>query len=355
MDTRTELKKFKIELEKVLFKYLNGQIKKSTKVSPQVKVLMEEVQNMTMRGGKRIRAALFYYSYLAHDGENKKEALKVSMAMELMQTFLLIHDDIIDNDSLRRGGLTAHKSFEKIADELDKKVDKRLFGISGALLAGDLACAMSNEIIADSEFESINIVRALKEFNSVYALEFYGEFLDIYSEAQNEIKEKDIILIHKLKTVPYTFSCPIKMGAILAGADEEKLKKLDAYIVSLGVAFQIQDDILGMFGSEEKLGKSTFSDLREGKKTLLILDAMKYADPKQKKIITKNLGNSAVGLSELEQVRKIVVETGALDRSKKLVEKYIKKAIKSIESSGMKKESKDFFIGVARYMAERDC
>lgn len=354
MNTREELKKFKIELEKILPQYLTEQVKKSAQISPKVKILAEEVKDMTMRGGKRIRAALFYYSYLAHNGKNKKEALRVSTAMELMQTFLLIHDDIIDNDSVRRGGPTAHKSFEKIAEEFDKKIDKRLFGISGALLAGDLACSMSNEIIADSEFRPKDIVRALKEFNQVYALEYYGEFLDIYSEAQNEIEEKDIILIHKLKTVPYTFNGPIKMGAILAEADEEKLKKLDTYIVSLGVAFQIQDDILGMFGSEEKLGKSTFSDLREGKKTLLILDALKCANSKQKKIITKNLGNSAVGLSELEQVRKIVVETGALNRSNKFVEKYIQKAIKSIELSGMKNESKDFFIGVAKYMAERD-
>ncbi|MFA4996326.1 MAG: polyprenyl synthetase family protein [Patescibacteria group bacterium] len=354
MDIRTELKKFKTELEKVLCKYLNGQIKESAKISLELKMLSEAVEDMTMRGGKRIRAALFYYSYLAHGGKDEKEALTVSMAMELMQTFLLIHDDIIDNDSLRRGGPTAHKSFEKNADQFDKEVDKRLFGISGALLAGDLACSMSNEIIANSKFKPKNVVRALKEFNQVYALEFYGEFLDIYSEAQNGIAERDVVLIHKLKTVPYTFSGPIKMGAILAGADETKLKKLDTYIVSLGVAFQIQDDILGMFGSEEKLGKSTFSDLREGKKTLLTLDALKYADHKQRKIIVKNLGNSAVGFSELEQVRKIVIETGALDRSKEIVQKYVQKAIKSIESSNMKNKSKDFFIGVAKYMAERD-
>jgi len=356
MNAKIKLAKFKEKLEVELSNYLKIKTKESYKISPYCGELMDHISEITMRGGKRIRAAILYFSYLAHGGKDKKRALKAAVSMELMQSFLLIHDDIIDNDSLRRGGLTIHKTYENIGEErYHDKSNLRTFGTSTAIMAGDIACALSNEIIADSGFACRDVQRALLELNKMYLKEYFGEFLDILSELRDDIAQKDVILTHQLKTVPYTFDGPIKIGAMLAGARDKDIANLDGYTVPLGTAFQIQDDILGMFGSEEKLGKPNTSDLREGKRTLLILDALKKANEEQKNIINLNLGNKRVNTAGLKSVRKVIEDTGALKKSIKLAEKYVDEAIESIsKNKKLTGEGREFLISIADYMVKRD-
>ncbi len=356
MDAKQKLKLFKIEVEKELKEYFKVKTKEAAKISPYCKELMEHISDITMRGGKRIRAALLYYSYLAHGGTNKKQALRVSMSMELAQTFLLIHDDIIDNDSLRRGGLTIHKSYELLGEErYHGKTNTRSFGSSVALLAGDLTSSLSNEVIAESRFAANFISQALLELNQMYTKEYYGQFLDVLSELREDVGPKDVILTHQLKTVPYTFDSPIKIGAILAGASSKNLHKLSDYASPLGVAFQIQDDILGMFGSEEKVGKPVTSDLREGKRTLLILNALEKANKEQKLTIEMNLGNRRVNVKGLKDVRKVIKDTGAFDRSRKLAKKYVNDSLKSLsKNKNLRGEGKDFLLGIAEHVVNRE-
>jgi len=358
MDAKEKLGQYKEQVEVELQKYLDNKTQEAGEISPYCQEIMEHITDITMRGGKRIRAALLYYSFLAHGGENKAAAIQASLAMELMQTFLLIHDDIIDNDSLRRGGKTIHTIYKEIgAERFPGKIDPEQFGKSVAILAGDTANGFSNEIIAELNQLGIDkgyASRALLELNKMYNKEYYGEFLDVISELTNDFKQKDLIQVHQLKTVPYTFDGPIKIGAILAGASEEDLQKLEGYTVPLGTAFQIQDDVLGTFGTEEKIGKPVTSDLREGKRTLLILDALDKANEEQKEIIEKNLGNKLVGMEELEEVRQVIKETGAYQESIDAAHKYVNESIKSLDSTELKKEGKDFLIGIAEYMVDRD-
>jgi geranylgeranyl diphosphate synthase type I len=354
MEAKEQLAIFKTELDKEFQKYLNQKIAEAKKISPYTAELIEHIADFSMRGGKRIRPALMYYSYLAHGGRDRKEALKVSMAIEMSETYLLIHDDIMDDDALRRGGMTIHESYRQIADEkYNHKSNPRSFGNSLGILAGDVACAMSNEIIANAKFKPGIIQKALAEFNNVYISECYGQTLDIISQLRDDVGENDVILTHQLKTVPYTFDGPVKIGAILAGASNEDLENLSRYSVPLGIAFQIQDDILGMFSSEEKLGKPITSDLREGKKTLLILDALKKANVSDKEIIELNLGNKRATIRGLKTVRKIVEETGALEKSKNMAEKLVNDAMEALQKLRLNKEGKKFLLNIADYMIAR--
>lgn len=355
MDAKKELSQFKEILDKELKKYFSLKIAEAKKVSPFAGELMEHIADITMRGGKRIRAAILYYSYLAHGGKNKSKALKAALSMELMQTYLLIHDDIIDNDSIRRGGPTIHKVYEKISqDRYPEENNGKRFGISAAILAGDMACALSNQLIAKSGFDLKDTARAIDELNNTYTQEVFGEFLDSLSELRDDIKQKDVILTHRLKTVPYTFDGPVKIGAILAGRSDKEIKNLENYTIPLGIAFQIQDDILGMFGSEEKLGKPVTSDLREGKKTLLILDCLDKATKNQKNIIKSHLGNRSVNVSGLELVRGVIKDTLALKKSISLANKYVKEATEGLEKLRLSKEGKNFLLGIADYMVKRE-
>ncbi|MCL5410905.1 MAG: polyprenyl synthetase family protein [Patescibacteria group bacterium] len=346
---------FKKILDKELKKYFQIKIREAGKLSPLTEELCEYIADLTLRGGKRIRSALLYYSYLAHGGTNKKEALKAAMSMELSETYLLIHDDIMDCDKLRRGGETIHVKYErKSREKYPFFIDSHRFGLSLAITAGDIASAMSNEILASLNFKPEYIKNALLELNRIYVIVCYGQALDIYSQVREDLKKDDVLLTHQLKTVPYTFDGPIKIGAMLAGKNKVICKKLEKYSIPLGIAFQIQDDILGLFGSEEKLGKPVISDLREGKKTLLILDALAVANKSQKKIINQNLGNKKATQKELDKIRQIVKSTGALDQSKKMAEELVKKSIKAMGSFKLKKEGKDFLLKIAEYMIKRE-
>ena len=135
---------------------------------------------------------------------------------------------------------------------------------------------------------------------------------------------------------------------------EKEVENLNDYTLPLGMAFQIQDDILGMFGTEEKLGKSITSDLKEGKKTLLILDALEKSSPAQKEIINLNLGNKKVSMAGLNSVRKVIEETGSLEESKKLATSLVQKAIDALNKLKLEKEGQDFLLGIADYMIKRE-
>lgn len=355
MGAKEDLAKFKKILDKELKKYLDQKVKETAKISPYAKEMMDHIYDLTLRGGKRIRAALLFYSYIAHGGKNKKEALLAAMSMEMAETYLLIHDDIMDDDNLRRGGITIHESYKMIADDkYHGKINPRHLGLCAGILCGNIASALSNEIICNLKINTGAKNASLLELNQIYATENIGQMLDIFSEIRDDIKKEDVIKVHEMKTVPYTFDGPIKIGAILAGADDKQVKALEKYSYPLGTAFQIQDDILGMFGSEEKLGKPVTSDLKEGKKTLLILDALENCTEKQKEIILLYLGNKRVSLRGLEIVRKIIVQTGSLDKSKNLADKLVKKAINSIQNMELNKEGKEFLLKIADYMVKRE-
>ncbi len=355
MEAKAQLKLFKEQLDKELKVYLDNKVAEAAKISPFTKELSEHIADLTLRGGKRIRAALFYYSYLAHGGKNKPEALKASMSMELSETYLLIHDDIMDNDSLRRGGMTINTSYRQIGENrYHDRINTRNFGNSIAMLAGNIANSWSNEIITDSKFKPPYVRDAINELNRVYVVEQYGQMLDFLSGVRDDLTKKDVIMIQQLKTVPYTFDGPMRIGAILAGANSKELARLSQYSVPLGTAFQIQDDILGMFGSEEKLGKPVISDLKEGKKTLLILEALNKAKGRERETILINLGNRKTTLNGLKDVRVIIEKTGSLVHSKRLAQKYVREAMESLDKMHLRKEGKDFLIGIAEYMIQRE-
>lgn len=355
MNAKETLKNFKGDVEKEIEKYFESKRKEANEISPHCKEMVDFIADMTLRGGKRVRAAILYYSYMAHGGKDKKAIMKVAVAMELMQTYLLIHDDIMDNDNLRRGGITVHKAYQSVGEERYPESNARHFGVSAGLLAGDLAGTMANEIMMQSGFDFTYLSKALNIFNTMYIKEYYGQLLDILSEMRNDVTKDEVILTHQLKTVPYTFDAPLKMGAVLAGADERELKKLDQYAIPLGTAFQIQDDILGLFGTQEKLGKPVASDLREGKRTLLILDAIEKGDKDQKGVIAMCLGNRRVNMGGLKAVRKVIEDTGALGKSKELAEKYVDEALDALsKNKNLGGEGREFLLGIADYMVKRE-
>jgi len=349
IDKTLKLYKEKIELR--LRSFLDEKIAEAEKISDSSREIMHYIKEFNLRGGKRIRSILIIMAYKSLGGKNENAIIDIAVSAELMQSFLLIHDDIIDDDDLRRGGPTMHRIY---AEKYKGYDNPEKFGESMAIIAGDLLAALGNEIISKSDFDEEKKLKLLQKFNKVVKLTGYGEIIDILSGLKTNVTEEDISKMHKLKTAAYTIEGPLHMGAIAAGASDEQLKTLTDYAIPLGMAFQLKDDILGLFGSEEKLGKPADSDIKEGKKTLLILKAIENSNKEQKEFIKNNLGSKNITKEEMMKIREIVKETDSLNYSQHLAEKLVKKAKDTIENSDFEKQGKDFFLEIANYIIKRD-
>jgi len=344
------LKQYKNEIDIMLEKYFDTKLAEA--INSEAKEMIEFIKEYTLRGGKRIRAALVFYGYKLFRDDNLEEVKKASMALELIQSYLLIHDDIMDKDSLRRGGPTMHIRYEKIHDDKKYLLGKKHFGASMAILAGDLCMHFANEIICDLCLPDANKLQALKEINSKIPLVIHGQNLDILSSYSPDISEFQIYQIQMLKTAVYTFELPLILGGVLAGADSDNLTVLSSYSMPLGQAFQMQDDVLGLFGNETKLGKSIGLDIVEGKRTLLVSRALAYGNEDQIKIIKNLLGKQQISADEISQFNQIIIDTGALDYVKNQAQDFIEKSRDSLQDFP-ENEAKEFLKSITDYMVER--
>lgn len=357
MDIKKELEKFKKEFDAELEKFLDLKIAEAQKISPLARDAVKNFKNYMLGSGKRIRPALMYYTYLTMAGKSfgrNMQAMHGAMAIEFLHTFFIIHDDIADRDDFRRGKLTMHHIYRRLAEKNHNFSDAVHYGNSQALTIGDMAYGFSDEIVSSINFDQAIKKKFLKKLGDIIFITVIGQVSDIWAASEKKnISSRDVMLILKHKTGRYTTEGPIHLGAILAGASGKNLKCLSEYAVPLGIAYQIQDDILGVFGTSAETGKPVGADIREGKKTLLAVKALEFADSAQKKEILKTLGNAKATAKGIERVKKIMVETGSFDYSKKLKEKLVKKSDNALEKSGLDKKSKEFFRQVAGYVIAR--
>jgi len=324
-------------------------------MDPLAKQALKMLEDFTLSGGKRIRPALVYYGYLAAGGRDGKEILRASMSIELTHVFLLIHDDIIDKDAKRHGVDTIHERYKKIAKRYFPKKNAEHFGNSMAMLVGDMAAAMGNEIIFRSDFPAKTILDALDKLQEIVYKIVPGEMKDVYLEMRGNATEKEILDMYEGKTSSYSFEGPLHLGATLAGnKNKDLMRNFSEYSMAVGKAFQIRDDILGIFGEEKKIGKPVGSDIIEGKQTILVARALATGNKKQIAGIKKLLGKKDLTRKDLEAFRDLIMDTGSLVHAEELMDKLISESIDALGKIRFKNaEAKVFLEGIARYMAER--
>lgn len=308
-------------------------------VSP---LLFESIQEFTLREGKRLRPLLLILTYKAYSPKNKsigKELFNASTCMEFLHNFMLIHDDIIDRSDLRRGKPTLHKVLAHTA--LSDNPEK--LGIDLGIIAGDIVYALAIDAFLSIKEPLERKERALKYFIQTAAFTAMGEFIDTVFGVKNihQITEKDVFLNYTLKTARYTFDCPMVTGAILAGAPEADIKKISEYGILIGQAFQIQDDIIGIYETEENIGKSILSDLAEGKKTIMVVHAYRTLKGKKKTDFLKIFQKKTKTHKDLEEVKRIFIESGSLEYALSAVNTRLAKAQKILNALDMHDEYRD--------------
>lgn len=357
MEIQSELKNFKARLDPLIGAYFDSVIKGLEKEDDLVAEAIGHVRTIVLSGGKRLRSAFMYYGYLGAGGTDREKMLHTSMSIELIHSFLLVHDDIIDRDDMRHGVETLHKRYADFGRRFFPEKDVEHFGNSIALIMGDMLHSLGNDIIFRSDFPKERIFAALSRLQDIVSFTVVGQARDVYMEFKREASEEEILAMYRNKTAKYTVEGPLHLGALLAGASEELLSSLSAYALPLGIAFQIQDDILGIFGSEERIGKPVGSDIVEGKLTLLTARAIKNGTSEQKKRLKEILARGeALTAAEVEAFRSIIKETKSLEQVQALAQEYIatgQQALLALRPQ-ITSEAYDFLLGVAEYMTKRE-
>ncbi len=352
MDIKTKLKTNKDKIDSFFDSFFDQKMK--TTKNPLVKKAIKSAKDYVMGGGKRLRSALVIAGYQCFSEKQDKEIFKIASAIEMIHHYVLLIDDFQDRATMRHGVSAPSEIFASYFSNKFGQEGARHFGDSFQVNLALVLSAYAHEIFANSKFDSEKKNKALLHLSEILYATGYGQFVDIELGHKKTATEKDVLSVHDFKTSKYTIENPLTVGAILAGASENEIKQFAKISLYLGRAFQIQDDILGVFGTEEKIGKSVTSDIEEGKKTLLTVNAMEKGTKDQKKTLQNLLGKTNVSKTDMEKVKRIIIETGSLDYSIRYAKNLAKKAKDLILKTNFKKAGKDFLFDVATYIVERD-
>ena len=307
-DYFTLARQIQTAVDPLLTSFLEGELIWAKKIHSRAGELFQEIKR-SLRGGKRNRPTLLAIGYLAGGGRNISAILPAAAAIEIFHMYALIHDDIMDRAPLRRFKPTTVAFF-------GNKFKSYHLGMSAAILAGDLAENLADVLFLKCGLKPQLLLNGLNIFGKLKEEVCLGQYLDIQLQKSKTAKSKEADVILTYKTAKYSFERPLHIGAALAGSPPKTFAALSRYALPIGAAFQIQDDILGVFGDEAEIGKSNDSDIREGKLTLLKIEALKRAGPADKKTLLRVLGNPKAKKSEVATVRDIFVQTGAYQYAK---------------------------------------
>lgn len=303
--------------------------------------LVDALYDFTMRGGKRTRPAVLAAGHLAVNPQAELDSLLDACAgLELLQSYLLVHDDWMDQDDERRGGITLHKLFAE-------RTGDRHLGASLAVLAGDLGNGFAIELVARSPMPEAHRPRALEVFWDMQQDVVWGQALDL-------IAYRDVALIQRLKTGSYSVKGPLLLGAVMGGASREQEAALDAYADPVGQAFQGRDDLLGTFGAPEKTGKPAGNDLRAGKRTALVDEAERRLTETELAPLRAVLGKLDASDADIAKAMTLLEQSGVRKAVEERVERLCGEAYAALRKASFFEDGRLRLEQLARKFASRD-
>jgi len=271
-------------------------------------------------GGKLLRPLFCYWGWRGAGGDpGDRGIIRAAAALELLHASALVHDDVMDGSDRRRGVPTAHRRFAAVHREHGWRGSPERFGIGGAILLGDLCLAWSDEALRASGLPTTAVVRALAVFDEMRTEVIAGQYLDLSAQAAGTRSVDEALRVVRYKSAKYTIERPLHLGGALAGGDARLAETYTAYGVPLGEAFQLRDDVLGVFGDPAVTGKPAGDDIREGKRTVLIASAYEAATPAQAAALDHHLGDPDLDGTGVATLREVIVESGALARVEQLI------------------------------------
>jgi geranylgeranyl diphosphate synthase type I len=321
-----------------------------------------------LSGGKRFRAQFCYWGWrcTTAPGSDPEDAglnvtIGVASALELFHAAALVHDDIIDSSDTRRGAPSAHAKFAMLHRESGFKGSDSQFGESAAILLGDLLQSWSDELLDESlaalpERDRATATRA--RFNRMRTEVAAGQYLDILEEnAWNTRSEADLLSsaqqVIVYKSAKYSIEAPLLIGASLGGASDGQLETLREFGLPLGIAYQLRDDLLGVFGDSAVTGKPSGDDLREGKRTVLVALALQQLPSSAKNTIDELLGDPGLGEDQIEMLQRTIRASGAVDQVERLIARNVDRANAALDEAPLDADAIDQLRTLTRSVTER--
>ncbi len=316
----------------VIDDYFSRSIAEADAINPHYATLWQEMYRLIKSGGKRIRPKMTIMAYKAFGGSDVDGILPIAAAQELLHVSLLIHDDIIDRDYVRYGVNNIHAGYENIYSELIANLgDRHHYAQSAALLGGDLLISAAYRLICDSTLLPSQLLIAQRLLSQAIFEVAGGELLDIETSFRQhgQINAQTIALY---KTASYTFISPLMTGAILAGASLDQQLSLRVFAESLGVAYQFTDDLIGTFGDQEITGKSTSSDIAEGKRTMMVELFYDMASDRDKQKFDKYFGKTDINNNQVAIIKDLLFASGARRQTELIIDDYTRKARQALDN-----------------------
>lgn len=316
--------------------------------NPDLGVLFNELRGLVLGGGKRMRPAFCLLGALAAGGTANADIVRAGAALEMLHAMALFHDDVIDGSASRRGHETTHIRHTRLHVEGAWAGDANRFGDGVAILAGDIAHVFADQLMGSMSAMVRDVWGQMRlEVN-------IGQYLDVIGSARRDFASTTVERIGLLKTAKYTIERPLHIGALIADPYVAGgiLDALSGYGVSLGVAFQMRDDVLGVFGEPDVTGKPAGDDLRASKPTALVAEAIAASTPAQRSVLGR-IGTSGLDASQIDDIRRVIVETGALASVESRISTLTDVAVRALDVLDLREDVREKFLSLAHAIAWR--
>ncbi|HSK25494.1 MAG TPA: polyprenyl synthetase family protein [Jiangellales bacterium] len=336
-------------VQKILDDFLAHQAELLEQVSTDLTPMAEAVSDL-VHGGKRLRPAFCYWGWRGAGRPDQHEIVRAATGLELFQAAALIHDDVMDGSDTRRGMPAVHRRFAELHRGSSWTGSPERFGEAAAILIGDLCLSWADELLSSCGLPEEAVRRGRPVFDLMRTQLMGGQYLDMLEQALGTTPaggtaERARTVI-RFKSAKYSIEHPLLLGGTLAGAPQQLLHAYSAYGLPLGEAFQLRDDVLGVFGDPAETGKPAGDDLREGKRTVLVAYALERATPAQAAAVRRHLGDPRLDPQGVEVLRDVIVDTGALDRVEQLVASLVHEAQHALDGAEVTPEARTVLDGL---------
>jgi geranylgeranyl diphosphate synthase type I len=329
-------------------------------IGPEYAAITSALEEFVLRGGKRLRPAFAYWGWRAvvqpEEGSGQKpDVLRLFSALELLHACALVHDDVIDDSGTRRGLPTVHVQFAELHRNNGWRGSARQFGMSAAILLGDLALVWADDIVASAPLPPDACGRVQRVWADIRTEVLAGQYLDIAAEASGADSIASAMTVNTYKTASYTVSRPLQMGVAAAADRPDILSAFHQFGTDLGVAFQLRDDVLGVFGDPAVTGKPTGDDLRAGKRTVLLAEAVERAersDPAAAELLRGAIGTELTD-EQVRELCQVITDVGALSAVETRIDALTQRAIEVLDTASIAAEAKVGLMELARLAANR--
>jgi geranylgeranyl diphosphate synthase, type I len=347
-----DLAAIRVVVERRLFDFLSRQ--SAVACDGKLPRIATETLARFLAGGKRLRPVLCVLGHAAAGGATDEPVVTVAASLEMFHAFALIHDDVMDGADTRRGAPSVHRAlathYRSLAArraDTQRRAAAHAQGFSGAILLGDLALCWSDAMLNDAGLTAVQALAVRAVVDRMREEIVYGQWLDVHTLARPQADTAAPLSVARYKTAKYSFERPLHLGTVLAGAGPDLLAALSRYALPLGEAFQLRDDLLGVFGDPALTGKPVGDDLRAGKRTVLLATAMARADPAQRRALTSLVGNPRLDADGMERACALLTDTGALAEVERMIGVRRAQALAAVRDAAIPPPIVHVLVGIA--------